>query len=267
VAEEETSMPTGSNRSQDLYRRLAPAYEMLAPPSRIRAEVESIVPHLAAIGAGRVLDAGCAVGLHACGLAHAGRQVTGIDLSAAMIAEARARASGLGLPVRFLRRDLAAAGQIPGRPFDAVLCLGNTMASATSAAGRARTLRAFRDALRPGGLLLLQLRDLASVRFKGHVFPVRSHRRGEEEWILLRRQDPDPRGIRFRSSLLYRSGAGAGWELTESETVQPVLSAAQWRKEIGNAGFVRVLLAADLSGTPRKRGGGADLVVIARRAG
>jgi SAM-dependent methyltransferase len=260
-------MLTRSSASQDLYRRLAPAYEMLASPARIRAEAESIVPHLAAIGAGRVLDAGCAVGLHSCELARAGRQVTGIDLSGAMIAEARARASGLGLPVRFLKRDLKEAGRLSNRPFDAVLCLGNTMASAASAVDRARTLKAFRDALRPGGLLLLQLRDLAAVRLKGHVFPVRSHRRREEEWILLRRQEPDRRGMRFRSSLLYRSGAGVEWELTESETVQPILSAAVWRKDVGRAGFVRILLASDLSGTPRKRGGGADLIVIARRAG
>ncbi len=256
---------TKQNASQDLYGRLAPAYEMLASQSRIRLEVGSLLPHLAAIGAARVLDAGCAVGLHSLELARSGLEVTGIDLSDAMIGEARTRASGLGLAVRFLKRDLKEAGRLQVRPFDAVLCLGNTMASSASRADRARSLRAFHDALRPGGLLLLQLRDLSSIRRTGHLFPVRSHARGEEEWILLRRQEPVARGIRFRSSLLYRPQAGAAWELTESETLQPILSPAAWRAEVAKAGFERILLASDLGGTPRKRGA-ADLIILARRA-
>lgn len=260
-------MPIGPSKSQDLYSRLAPAYEMLASPARIRAEASSIAPHLDAIGARKILDAGCAAGLHSCELARDGRQVTGIDLSEAMIDEARTRASTLGLTVRFARCDLKEAGTLPDRPFDAVLCLGNTLASVTTAADRGRTLRAFREALRPGGLLLLQLRDLASIRRKGHLFPVRSFRRGEEDWILMRRQEPDRRGIRFRSSLLYRPNPNAEWELTESETVQPVLSASVWRKDVAQAGFVRILLATDLSGTPRMKAGAADLIVVARRAG
>jgi hypothetical protein len=139
------------------------------------------------------------------------------------------------------------------------------MASVASDIERGESLKAFHDALRPGGLLILQLRDLSSIRRKGHQFPVRGHRRGDEEWILLRRQEPDRRGIRFRSTLLYRSGSTVEWELTESESVQPVLGTAMWREKVGRAGFGRIRLACDLGGTPRKRGGSADLVVIARR--
>jgi SAM-dependent methyltransferase len=257
---------TGQSASRDLYARLAPAYEMLASPARVRTEVESLLPHLRAAGASRILDAGCAVGIHSLELARFGMRVVGIDLSSAMIDEARKRARGLGLPVRFASRDLKDAGRLPGQPFDAVLCLGNTMASVASSTDRGRSLRAFRHALRPGGLLLLQLRDLSSIRRTGHLFPVRGYRRGEEDWILLRRQEPDPRGIRFRSSLLYRSGNGSAWEMTESETVQPILSPTAWRDLVGMAGFVRISLASDLRGTPRKRGGGVDLVIMARRA-
>jgi hypothetical protein len=54
--------------------------------------------------------------------------------------------------------------------------------------------------------------------------------------------------------------------MTESETVQPILGPAAWRDLVGRAGFVRISLASDLRGTPRKRDGGADLVIIARRA-
>jgi SAM-dependent methyltransferase len=259
---------TARGASRDVYARLAPAYEMLASPSRIRAEVRAILPLLRAIGAKKVLDAGCAVGLHSLELAREGLHVVGIDLSDAMVREARGGAVGLDLPIRFLRRDLKSPGRLPGGPFDAVLCLGNTMASSASPGERARSLRSFREALRPGGLLLLQLRDLSTIRRTGHVFPARGHRRGEEEWILLRRQDPHPRGIRFLSTLLYRSRAERPWEMQESETVQPIVSPAAWRREVGEAGFVRIRIASDLAGTPRNRTkGGADLVVIARRAG
>ena len=86
-------MPEFYNRSIDLCQRLA------------------LAPWLAAVGPGtRVLDVACGVGRWSRRLAGRGAQVTGVDLSPTMVAEAarRAEADGLAERCRFMAQDLAA---------------------------------------------------------------------------------------------------------------------------------------------------------------
>jgi SAM-dependent methyltransferase len=68
-----------------------------------------------------VLDVGCGVGRWSCRLAARGAQVTGIDISPTMIAQARRRASSQGLEprCRFLVEDLTALDT--GARFDLIL--------------------------------------------------------------------------------------------------------------------------------------------------
>lgn len=259
------SRPAGKSSEEDTFDLLAPAYDLLASPSRIASEIDALLPRLRAHGARRILDAGCAVGSHSIYLARHGFDVTGFDLSRAMIREAKRRAACAGVKARFVRKDLIDAGRIAGARFDAVLCLGNTVAYADSSRVRARVLRAFHRALLPGGLLVLQLRDLSTIRRTGHVFPTRSYRRGQEEWILLRRQDPAPGGIHFQVTLLYRSSAEAPWETRTTESVSKVTGVTVWREAVRCAGFAGVAAATDLAGTPRGRRGGSDLVLFASR--
>ena len=251
---------------KETFDLLAPGYDLLAPPARVTKEIEALLPRLQANGIRSVLDAGCAVGSHSIELARRGFRVTGLDLSRAMIREGRLRAAGAGVKPRFINADLADAGRIRGVPFDAVLCLGNTLACADVSRVRTLVLGAFYCALRPGGLLVLQMRDLTTVRRTGHVFPVRSYRRGEKEWILLRRQDPVPRGILFGVTMLYRSSTDVPWETRHSESVSKIVGVKVWREALGRAGFRDVQMATDLAGTPRGRHGGADLIVFAARS-
>jgi ubiquinone/menaquinone biosynthesis C-methylase UbiE len=67
-----------------------------------------------------VLDAGCGTGFLSLELAARGHRVTGVDFAPAMLAEARRKATELGLPVRFEEAD---AEQLPYAPhsFDLVV--------------------------------------------------------------------------------------------------------------------------------------------------
>lgn len=249
---------------QDLYELLAPAYRMLASPARIRDEIDAIAPHLHGLGVRRVLDAGCGSGFHAVELAHRGWKVTGIDSSPAMIREARNHAAREGIKARFLRRDLCESADLPGGAYDAVLCLGNTLSSNDREKERSAILRAFRRALRPGGMLVIQVRDLSRIPRGGYAFPVRSFRRGEKEWILLRQQIPKEEGVLFLSTLLYRTGPGSAWETRSSSNIQMTVGERVWKKSLVDAGFGRVRAAGDLRGSPR-RVKSPDLVLFARR--
>ncbi|MGH8206451.1 MAG: SAM-dependent methyltransferase [Steroidobacteraceae bacterium] len=71
----------------------------------------------------RVLDLGCGVGRWSCRLAASGAVVTGVDLSATMVAVAQRRAheAGLSARCRFLVQDLAELDA--GTPYDVLLAV------------------------------------------------------------------------------------------------------------------------------------------------
>ncbi|MER6676974.1 class I SAM-dependent methyltransferase [Streptomyces sp. NPDC000983] len=106
-------------------------------------------------GAGpRVLDIGCGTGRDAARLHREGRTVTGADLSAAMLAHARAHHPG----PRYVRADLH--GFDLGRAaFDAVVCLDSALLYCHTNAQLDGFLTSCRRALTPGGLLVAEMRN------------------------------------------------------------------------------------------------------------
>lgn len=95
------------------YDKWAESYD--AYPNGLIEIEEPIVRQLLGDVAGkRVLDAGCGTGRHATWLAQHGARVTGVDPSAAMLARARAKGSG----VDFIQGTFAT---LPAGPFDLVL--------------------------------------------------------------------------------------------------------------------------------------------------
>lgn len=110
------------------------AYETVAPLEKRRAlyrftspihTVDGAVEVLLDLqGAERVLDVGCGSGAFILKLAESkpGLSLTGVDLSAAMFAEAERRASAADLSVTFREADIAAL-PFPDRTFDRVTAL------------------------------------------------------------------------------------------------------------------------------------------------
>ena len=82
-------------------------YDLLYQDKDYSAEVEALHALIRRHrpGATRILELGCGTGRHACRLAAAGHSVTGIDLSAEMIAIARHRSSTMDAPPGFAVGD------------------------------------------------------------------------------------------------------------------------------------------------------------------
>ncbi|KJY35945.1 class I SAM-dependent methyltransferase [Streptomyces sp. NRRL S-495] len=129
-------------------------YELRFPdPDRLAARwTESV---LRSYGAGpHVLDIGCGTGRDAAWLHHrAGRRVTGLDTSEAMLAHARARHPG----PEYLRADMREFTL--GRRFDAAICLDSALLYCHTNADLDAFLDRCRRHLRPGGLLVAEMRN------------------------------------------------------------------------------------------------------------
>ncbi|HWW77270.1 MAG TPA: class I SAM-dependent methyltransferase, partial [Pyrinomonadaceae bacterium] len=164
--------------SRPFYDEYAWAYDLVIPPPTTAA-CDFIADTLArrGVAAGsRVLDAGCGTGRHAFELARRGYAVGGVDLSPQLIAEARRRVEAVGRVETAREQDGEAArgqdelslslsfnvGDILNLPanesYDAVLCRG-VLNDLLDGRSRDAAFRSFARVLRPGGAVLLDVRD------------------------------------------------------------------------------------------------------------
>lgn len=111
-----------------------------------------------------ILDLGCGPGLYAGRLARLGHRCVGVDFSPASVAYARAEAEQYGLACRYELADLREADL--GAGFDlAMLIFGELNVFPRDQA--AALIRRARDALVPGGTLLLEVHTLAAIQAMG----------------------------------------------------------------------------------------------------
>ena len=110
--------------------------------------IEVVPQH--AIVPGKALEIGCGTGTNAIWLAKQGFDVTGLDLSEAAIAQARAKVSAAGVDCRLVAADFLAAA-VPGAPFAFVYDRG-CFHTFSEPQERARFAARVGELLGPGGL-------------------------------------------------------------------------------------------------------------------
>jgi SAM-dependent methyltransferase len=136
-------------------------FESVLTPERAAREVEGIVDLLRLPPGSRILDLGCGHGRIAIPLAQRGYRVTGLDLSAVFLERARADAAAAGVAIKWLRGDMRA---LPFEAaFDAVISIFTSFAYLESEEEDLEVLRQVRQALKPGGLFLLECSHRESV--------------------------------------------------------------------------------------------------------
>lgn len=129
-------------------------YRDFLTPLRTAHEAASLLRMVPLPPDPQVLDLACGWGRHSIELARAGCRVTGLDWSETLLARARKRAGAAGVDVDFVRGDMRS---IPWRErFDLVACLYSSLGFFLSDEEDLRVLRGVRDALRPGGMFVVE---------------------------------------------------------------------------------------------------------------
>ncbi len=157
----------------DQYRSLAADYHWYFDEVALvlGCDTPGVRALMAALPAGaRVLDAACGIGVDAAALLRRGFDVAAADASRPMVAAARHRLADLGTDAA--QRVIASTWEDlprhyePGT-FDAVFCVGGSIAHAPGASEMIAAFAAFHTILAPGGILALDSHDWDVVHAAG----------------------------------------------------------------------------------------------------
>ena len=109
------------NNWQTFFDHHAPQYMDNIFTKNTLAEVDFLLEELNLPSGSAILDMGCGTGRHSVELARRGYHMTGVDLSAGMLAEAQKAAQSAGVQLELVQSD--ARAYISEPRFDAAICL------------------------------------------------------------------------------------------------------------------------------------------------
>jgi glycine/sarcosine N-methyltransferase len=158
-----------------------------------------------------VLDCSCGIGTQAIGLALRGHRVHGTDISEPSLERARVEAARLGAAVSFAVADFRDLASVSGT-FDVVLSCDNALPHLLDEAEIASALRAMRSKLRPGGLLIISIRDYDKERPPAPPPYVVA---GPPRRLVVRLHDWDaPDSPYYTVRFFFLTEADDGWTMT-----------------------------------------------------
>ena len=203
------------------------------------------------------LDAGCGTGFHALFLARLGVRTTAVDLSPLMLERVREHARRMGVKVATLRAGFGSLARRLRRKFDAIVCMGNTLAHLGSAEELLGALRQFARLLEPGGFLVVQLLDFDRIG-KAGALPriVRETEAGEftRSYTLTRT------GIRLT---IEHRPPGSRAVSRQALDLRPVYH-SELLSLLHAAGFAQIELFGSIEMEPYDPAATNDIVIIAR---
>ncbi|MET0106496.1 MAG: methyltransferase domain-containing protein [Sedimenticola sp.] len=144
----------------------APLYEENVFTRNTKQEADFLEEELALPGGSTILDVGCGTGRHAIEMARRGYRLTGLDLSAGMLAKAREGAERAGVELELIHADATRFSL--GRQYDAAICLcegafGLLGAEDDPIEQPLSILRNISQSLKPGAKVILTVLNAAAM--------------------------------------------------------------------------------------------------------
>jgi glycine/sarcosine N-methyltransferase len=209
-------------------------------------------------GVARVLDCACGTGRDLLLFRDLGLEVTGSDLSDAMLARARENLGGAAIPL--IRADYRELSARFSEPFDAVVCLGNAINEPLTDAETRRALASMREVLRTGGILVLdQGQSDASMREPPRFAPIVNDRDRTRLFTMDYAGDVMTVDI---FDFLHTEAEASFHHATVRIRVRLLDG---WREILREAGFAEAEFFGDWAATPYDKDSSRRLIAVAVR--
>ena len=249
----------------DFYNQLAGDYHLIF--AGWRAAVDRQGEQLDRLIRGRlgarplaVLDCTCGIGTQAIGLARRGYRVHATDLSPAAADRARREATAFGVAVTWGVADVRQLDRQVVGAFDVVLSCDNSLPHLLTDEDLRLAARAMWSKLRPGGLLLVSIRDydqLVEERPRATMPSLLDGSGGRRVYFQLWEWSPE--GTRYRLHLFILKETAGRWRTTHAATEYRALRRDELSDALRHAGFT------DLCWHPPEESGYYQPIVTARR--
>jgi SAM-dependent methyltransferase len=180
-----------STTPRSFYDDLAPSYHLLyadweGSVVRQGAALAALLHEFGVPRGARVLDVACGIGTQTIGLAENGYTLSASDLSHAAVERARAELTKRGLTAVLAVADMRALPVTDAAPFDAVIARDNAVPHLLTDAEILAAFKSCHAVMRPGGVLVISVRDYATVaRRASQVLPYGVRREGDRRALAV----------------------------------------------------------------------------------
>ena len=196
--------------SRPSYGEYAWAFDLLIdrPVGQECAAITAWLSERGVLPGATILDAGCGTGRYAGELARRGYTVEGVDRSSELIETAKQSLRGQGDSVSFRVGDILA---LPAGRYDGILCRG-VLNDFVKEDARLSVFAAFASALRPPGILILDVREWEATRARKQREPifrksVHTHR-GKLTFTSITELDPERQQLLLSETHILVNDAG-----------------------------------------------------------
>jgi len=228
----------------DFYDELAPEYHLIYENWDKAVEyqgealdrlIRSRLPN-----ARTVLDCACGIGTQAIGLAGHGYKVDGTDISQGALDRARLEATRRGLDIAFTACDVRDLQTLQGT-YDVVISCDNALPHLLTDVDVAQAFRAMRSRLRPGGLMVITVRDYDKELVERPVTAAPRINPGPPRKVVVRLHDWDaPDSPLYTFHFLILTEGAAGWTVSHHSARYRAIGRQALTSAAAIAGFTAV---------------------------
>ena len=232
-----------TNDTNEFYDAVADHYHLFYRDWRAAVDREGSTLRriFSARGVRTVLDASCGTGTQTIALARLGFTVTAADISAAMLDKARENAAHFRVTnkIKFAHVSFLELGRAFDAPFDAVISKGNALPHLISDDDIKSALRHFYALLKPGGTLIIGIRDFdLLLEDRPRFVPGQFHDDGEQNILfdIWDWDDGPPVTVTFNKFIV--SGQGETYQAKKHAVKYRALRRAELEAMLAEIGFI-----------------------------